>query len=138
MLKRCLITDYINTLVNQPIIYGENDCNILFVKIVDTHCGTNYFEQVYKKYDSIKDGIAKMKQLTGFSTALQCVKQHAEEVTEPDDGDLIVMPRKLGSKTYYSFTVYYSGYCLIEEDGVYRMRPVSHVEYSKIYRIKEH
>ncbi len=43
MLKTRLITDYINSLIGQEFVQGENDCNLIACKIIDILAGTDLY-----------------------------------------------------------------------------------------------
>ncbi len=48
MLKTRLITDYINSLIGQEFVQGENDCNLIACKIIDILAGTDLYNSLYK------------------------------------------------------------------------------------------
>ncbi|MDA6737881.1 hypothetical protein OSL26_22160, partial [Escherichia coli] len=56
MLKTRLITDYINSLIGQEFVQGENDCNLIACKIIDILAGTDLYNSLYKKYSTKEEG----------------------------------------------------------------------------------
>ncbi|EHI3273289.1 hypothetical protein J9089_003262 [Salmonella enterica] len=135
MIKTRLITDYINSLIGQPRVFGENDCNLVACKIIDIHAGSDLYEKLYQKYDSIEDGVKKAKELCGYSHILQPIKEKFKLVEELEDGDLLVTEHKLGRRKYYSVALYFSGYVLIaDENDIWVTRPVYEIDYESAYR----
>ncbi|EDQ0980172.1 hypothetical protein GRG99_002418 [Salmonella enterica subsp. enterica serovar Virchow] len=136
MIKTRLITDFINSLIGQPRVFGENDCNLVACKIIDILAGSDLYTKLYKNYDSIEDGVKKSKDLCGYSHILQPIKENFKEVDgELKDGDLLVTEHKLGRRKYYSVAVYFSGYVLVaDEDDIWLTRPVYEIEYEHAYR----
>ncbi|EMW0060147.1 hypothetical protein ABIV32_001559 [Salmonella enterica subsp. enterica] len=136
MIKTRLITDFINSLIGQPRVFGENDCNLVACKIIDIHAGSDLYNKLYQKYDSIEDGVKKSKDLCGYSHILQPIKEKFNLVEdELEDGDLLVTEHKLGRRKYYSVALYFSGYVLIaDDDDIWVTRPVYEIEYDSAYR----
>lgn len=136
MIKTRLITDYINSLIGSPRVFGENDCNLVACKIIDILAGSDLYTKLYNNYDSIEDGLKKSKDLCGYSHILQPIKEKFNEVEgELEDGDLLVTEHKLGRRKYYSVAVHFSGYVLIaDDDDIWVTRPVYEIEYEKVYR----
>ncbi|PVO50887.1 hypothetical protein C4743_06095 [Salmonella enterica subsp. enterica serovar Newport] len=135
MIKTRLITDFINSLIGQPRVYGENDCNLIACKIIDIHTGSDLFQKLHKNYDSIADGLKKSKTLCGYSNILQPIKENFIPVEgELEDGDLLVTEHKLGNRKYYSVSPYFSGYVLIAENDVWVARPVFETNFDFAYR----
>ncbi|WP_255425968.1 DUF6950 family protein [Providencia sp. JUb39] len=136
MIKTRLITDFINSLIGQPRVYGENDCNIVACKIIDILTGSDLFSKLYQHYNSLEDGLKKSKDLCGYSHVLQPIKENFNLVNdELEDGDLLVTEHKLGRRKYYSVSIYFSGYCLTtNENDVWVTCPVYEIEYENVYR----
>ncbi|ENS3213690.1 hypothetical protein ACEZ6F_000158 [Salmonella enterica] len=136
MVKTRLITDYINSLIGQPRVFGENDCNLVACKIIDILAGSDIYTKLYQNYDSLEDGLKKAKELCGYSSVLQPIKEHFTLVDgELENGDLLVTEHKLGRRKYYSVALYFSGYVLIaDEDDIWVTRPVCEIEYESVYR----
>lgn len=75
------------------------------------------------------------KELSGYTNILQPIKKHFKLVTDDlQDGDLLVTAHKLGNRKYYSVVPHYSGYGLVEEDGIWMTIPVSDIDYEQVYR----
>nr|EFK8676903.1 hypothetical protein [Escherichia coli] len=75
------------------------------------------------------------KDLSGYTNILQPIKKHFKLVTDDlQDGDLLVTAHKLGKRNYYSVVPHYSGYGLVEEDGIWTTIPVSDIDYEQVYR----
>lgn len=135
MLKTRLITDYINSLVGQSFVQGENDCNIIACKIIDILAGTDLFNSLYKKYSTKEEGLKVCKELTGYTNILQPIKKNFKLVTdELQDGDLLVKAHHLGRRTYYSVVPHYSGYGLVTENNIWVTKPIYEVDYEYAYR----
>ncbi|EEZ1009334.1 hypothetical protein E8834_003159 [Escherichia coli] len=135
MLKTRLITDYINSLVGQEFVQGENDCNLIACKIIDILAGTDLYNSLYKKYSTKEEGLKVCKELSGYTNILQPIKEHFKLVTDDlQDGDLLIRDHKLGNRKYYSVTPYYSGYGLVTEDGIWTTKPIYEIDYNDAYR----
>ncbi|MCW2478115.1 hypothetical protein [Candidatus Symbiopectobacterium sp. NZEC135] len=50
------ILKYIQSLLNQELVYGINDCHILALTIIDIQLETNYRDIYYGKYHDPKSG----------------------------------------------------------------------------------
>lgn len=95
MLKTRLITDYINSLIGQEFVQGENDCNLIACKIIDILADTDLYNSLYKKYSTKEEGLKICKELSGYSNILQPIKKHFKLVTDDlQDGDLLVTAHK--------------------------------------------
>ncbi|EPJ2380187.1 DUF6950 family protein [Escherichia coli] len=91
------MTDYINSLIGQEFVQGENDCNLIACKIIDILAGTDLYNSLYKKYSTKEEGLKICKELSGYSNILQPIKKHFKLVTDDlQDGDLLVTAHKLG------------------------------------------
>lgn len=135
MIKTRLITDYINSLIGSPRVYGENDCNLVACKIIDILAGSDLYTKLHNNYDSIADGLKKSKELCGYSNVLQPIKENFKLVEdELQDGDLLVTEHKLGNRKYYSVSPYFSGYALIVENENWVVRPVFETNFDFAYR----
>ncbi|EIC3047332.1 hypothetical protein LAB19_001666 [Salmonella enterica subsp. enterica serovar Manhattan] len=135
MIKTRLITDYFNSLVGQPRVYGDNDCNLLACKVIDILTGSDLYTKLHKNYDSIEDGLKKAKDLCGYSNVLQPIKEKFKLVTdELQNGDLLVSSHKLGRRNYYSVTPYFNGYGLVAENDIWVPKPIFEIDYEYAYR----
>lgn len=136
MIKTRLITDFINSLVGNPFIQGENDCNLVACKIIDILTGSDLHQKLYKKYSTKEEGLKNAKELCGYSNILQPIKEKFNLVDgELENGDLLVTEHKLGRRKYYSVAPYFSGYALTtNEDGIWVTRPVYEIDYEHVYR----
>ncbi|MDU5442519.1 MAG: hypothetical protein E6105_06915 [Finegoldia magna] len=68
---------------------GQNDCNILVLKIIDQVCGTNYTDLAIGKYKTIKAG-QKLFTKHELGSLEDICKQHGVQVETPVFGDIMV------------------------------------------------
>lgn len=77
--------DICSTALSTDYKYGQNDCNILALKILDLKAGTNWSE--IAQYDSVLAGYKQLKEL-GFSSTQDIIREHADLIEFPIDGDI--------------------------------------------------
>lgn len=68
---------------------GQNDCNILVLKVIDQVCGTNYTDLAIGKYKTIKAG-QKLFTKHELGSLEDICKQHGVQVDTPVFGDIMV------------------------------------------------
>lgn len=68
---------------------GQNDCNILVLKVIDQVCGTNYTDLAFGKYKTIKAG-QKLFTKHELGSLEEICKQHGVQVDTPVFGDIMV------------------------------------------------
>lgn len=68
---------------------GQNDCNILVLKVIDQVCGTNYTDLAIGKYKTIKAG-QKLFTKHELGSLEEICKQHGVQVDTPVFGDIMV------------------------------------------------
>ncbi|MGA6742505.1 DUF6950 family protein [Escherichia coli] len=71
--------------LEQPYQYGQNDCNILVLKVLDHRAGTDW--AIIADYDSLLSGVKQLNDL-GFESTQDIVLQYSDEVTHQIDGDI--------------------------------------------------
>jgi len=76
----CISTDF---------ALGQNDCNILVLKVIDQVCGTNYTELAIGKYKTIKAG-QKLFTKHELGSLEEICKRHGQEVDTPVFGDIMI------------------------------------------------
>ena len=69
----------------EPYQYGENDCNIVALRIVDLLCSTEWSQ--IAKYSTLKEGIKQLNDL-GFDSTQDIINKECREVEIPIDGDI--------------------------------------------------
>lgn len=138
MNTRAEMTDYINSLVGQEMIYGENDCNMVCLKITDILKGTDYYDKMYQKYTDIKSGFTQSKKLIKFGSGEQFFDEHYKITDIVDDGCFVVMVREEGKRKVFHCSVVISGYALtVGDDNKYKTVPVCSVPFDTLYKIKD-
>lgn len=75
--------------LSTPYAYGTNDCNVVALRIVDLVASTEWVKEC--KYKTLKGGMAKLQKL-GYESTLDIIKQYADVVTAPIDGDIWTDP----------------------------------------------
>lgn len=65
--------------------YGQNDCNILALKVLDLKAGTDWSE--ISQYDSVLAGYKQLKEL-GFNSTQDIILKYADVADYPIDGDI--------------------------------------------------
>jgi len=78
--QECISTDF---------ALGQNDCNILVLKVIDQVCGTNYTDLAIGKYKTIKAG-QKLFTKHDLGSLEEICKRHGHEVDTPVFGDIII------------------------------------------------
>ncbi|HDZ1153622.1 TPA: ornithine carbamoyltransferase [Klebsiella pneumoniae] len=73
--------------LSKPFIQGENDCNILALRVLDEVAGTEWVKVA--KYKTLKAGYKQLKSL-GYTYTIDIIKEYADEVTHAIDGDIWV------------------------------------------------
>jgi len=68
---------------------GQNDCNILVLKVIDQVCGTNYTDLAIGKYKTIKAG-QKLFTKHELGSLEDICKLHGVQVDTPVFGDIMV------------------------------------------------
>ncbi|UYM56776.1 DUF6950 family protein [Leclercia adecarboxylata] len=68
---------------------GQNDCNILVLKVIDQVCGTSYTDLAFGKYKTIKAGL-KLFTKHELGSLEEICKQHGVQVDTPVFGDIMV------------------------------------------------
>lgn len=71
--------------IEQPYQYGQNDCNILVLKVLDQRAGTDW--SIIADYDSLLRGVKQLNEL-GFESTQDIILQYSDEVTHQIDGDI--------------------------------------------------
>lgn len=139
MKKRQLITDFINSIIAQDRIYGENDCNLIACKIIDIMKGTSLYDSLHGKYDSIADGLKKSTELSGYRNILEPIKKYCVLVEDGSlkDNDLLLTEHKLGNRKYFSVTPYFNGYGLVADDDIWMPKQIDEINFTSVYRFKE-
>lgn len=78
--QECISTDF---------ALGQNDCNILVLKVIDLVCGTNYTDLAIGKYKTIKAG-QKLFTKHELGSLEEICKRHGQEVDTPVFGDIMI------------------------------------------------
>jgi len=78
--QECISTDF---------ALGQNDCNILVLKVIDQVCGTNYTDLAIGKYKTIKAG-QKLFTKHELGSLEDICKRHGQEVDTPVFGDIMI------------------------------------------------
>jgi len=127
-MKNGFITEYLSSLAGQPLVYGENDCHIMVLTIIDMITGSNYRDEIYQKYKTASAGRKYAKENCSFSTLLGLCKEKGSLVDEPLDGDIII--------TSGHCTVYWRGKVVVlsEDKTHYTISYYFPIEKQKIYR----
>ena len=127
MKKHNQLIKIIQDAVDQPYKYGTYDCNIVALRIVDLFACTNWAE--IAKYKTLKGGLKQLKEL-GYTSTQEIIKQYADPVQSPIDGDLwldpdshniliIVSGRELGVNTEHT---QFQLNVLSKDGGYFRVR----------------
>jgi len=82
------IVEIADQTVSTPYVIGQNDCNILVLKVLDLLCNTNYAEKA-TGYTSIKEGLKIFKE-HGYDDLEALVQEHCSVVETPILGDIYI------------------------------------------------
>lgn len=74
--------------IDNPYKYGDNDCNLIVLRIIDLFTDSTLAN---RQYTSIKEGIAGLKK-EGWDHTGQIVEQYCDEVQHFIDGDIWLDP----------------------------------------------
>ncbi|MEB7712329.1 hypothetical protein NGC32_06265 [Kluyvera cryocrescens] len=139
-IKQALVTDFINETVGHRFEYGQHDCNLQLVKLVDILTGSEHYQKLHQNYSCPKTGFAKSKKEIGFADTMSFIENYFDEEETPsfDNGTILVFVQKSKNKKTYHVALVYSGYALAVNDrDVYQMIPVSMVEFESSWSIKK-
>jgi len=78
-----------HTCISTQFELGQNDCNILVLKVIDQVCGTNYTDLAIGKYKTIKAG-QKLFTKHELGSLEDICKLHGVQVDTPVFGDIMV------------------------------------------------
>jgi len=127
-MKNGFITEYLSTLAGEPLVYGVNDCHIMVLTVIDMITGSNYRDEIYKKYNTPTAGRKYAKEHCSFPTLFGLCKEKGELVKEPLDGDIIIASSHS--------TVYWRGKVIVlsEDKTKYVISYYNPDQKQKIYR----
>lgn len=74
--------------IDNPYQFGDNDCNLIVLRIIDLFAGTLLS---IREYTSIKEGIAGLNK-EGWNHTGEIVEAYCDEVTHVIDGDIWLDP----------------------------------------------
>lgn len=130
-MKNGYITEYLETYLNQPIVYGKKDCHIMVLTVIDLILGTSFKEEIYEKYTTPTGGRKYAKYNCSYPTLLHLCKDKGVLVDEPMDGDILL--------TKGHCTVFWRDKVItLDENNIFRITPYdSQTNNYKIYRFRE-
>lgn len=139
-LKQVLITDFINETVGNQFEYGQYDCNLQLVKLVDILTGSENYQKLHQKYSCPKSGFALSKKEIGFANTMSFVEHYFDKEETPsfENGTILISVQKNRNKKTYHVALVYSGYALaVNDNNIYQMIPVSMVEFESSWSLKK-
>lgn len=74
--------------IDNPYQFGNNDCNLIVLRIIDLFAGTSLS---IREYTSVKEGIAGLNK-EGWNHTGEIVEAYCDEVTHVIDGDIWLDP----------------------------------------------
>ncbi|WP_312633527.1 DUF6950 family protein [Pseudescherichia sp.] len=77
--------------IDNPYQFGDNDCNLIVLRIIDLFAGTSLS---IREYTSVKEGIAGLNK-EGWNHTGEIVEAYCDEVTHVIDGDIWLDPDNL-------------------------------------------
>jgi len=89
-MKNGFITEYLSTLAGMQLVYGENDCHVMCLTVIDMITGSKYRDEIYHKYTTATAGRKYAKENCSFPTLSGLCRAKGELVNEPLDGDIII------------------------------------------------
>ncbi len=127
-MKNGFITEYLSTLAGMQLVYGENDCHVMCLTVIDMISGSKYRDEIYQKYNTPTAGRKYAKENCSFPTLSGLCRAKGELVNEPLDGDIIIASGHC--------TVFWRGKVIVlNEDGThYVITYYNPMEKEKIYR----
>lgn len=88
----------------KSFIIGESDCHIICLHLLDELYGTNFKEKVFKQYKTIKKGLKKANELTGFDCLSSLLAEYIEPITQElaCSGDIVIQSGKWESVIFHN------------------------------------
>ncbi|WP_312229001.1 DUF6950 family protein [Pseudescherichia sp.] len=83
------IMEIIQYALDNPYKYGDNDCNIIVLRLIDLINGTTTLAN--RQYKTVKQGIKGLNK-QGWNHTGEVVEQYCDEVTHTIDGDIWLDP----------------------------------------------
>lgn len=83
------IMNIIQYAIDNPYKYGDNDCNIIVLRLIDLINGTTQLSN--RQYTSVKEGIAGLN-AEGWNHTGEIVEAYCNEVQATTDGDIWLHP----------------------------------------------
>lgn len=74
--------------IDNPYQFGDNDCNLIVLRIIDLFAGTSLS---IREYTSVKEGISGLNK-EGWNHTGEIVEAYCDEVTHVIDGDIWLDP----------------------------------------------
>ncbi len=134
--QRTAITDFINSVYGKPVVFGERDCNLTVMFIIDVMTGSNYYSTMKGTYTTIEEGIAKAKDLIGM-TPSAFMKKHFTKTDSLEDGVITSSIKKNKTTNVYHTGVYFSGVILVaDENNIFTTVHQIDTEYQDLWRVK--
>lgn len=131
MIKMAKASKIINKYLFSEHIFGQNDCNIILADYVDELLGTDYYQQLYGKYNDIPSGI-KMAKAAGLNSPKYVLNKIAVKAESPETGDILLTK----SGKHFSVSIVFKNQAIAEHDNQYVMVPLETLKPDLIYRIE--
>ncbi len=120
------ILKYIQSLLNQELLYGINDCHILSLTIIDIKLGTAYRDIYYGKYDNPKSGWLYSKN-TAYPTLRDLLNTVGIKHAIPSNGCILL--------TGNHASTYWNGKVLVLNNNKYELAHFCSLDEWEIYYI---
>jgi hypothetical protein len=131
MIKLAQVSKILNKYLFTDHVFGLNDCNIILADYLDHVLGTDYYNQLYGKYDSIQSGI-KLAKSAGLNSPRHVLNKIAIKAEVPETGDILLT--KTGK--HFSVSIVFKNQAIAEHDNKYVMVPLETLKPDLIYRIE--
>lgn len=86
------IMNIIQYAIDNPYKFGDNDCNIIVLRLIDLINGTTQLSK--RQYTSVKEGIAGLN-AEGWNHTGEIVEAYCNQVQATTDGDIWLHPDNL-------------------------------------------
>lgn len=123
-----MIVQLISNLIGQELVYGENDCHLIVLSVLDISIGTDYHSQYYRKYTSAKSGWQYSRN-TEYPTLKELLNKVATKSDVPCNGAILMN----GSHA----TVYWNGRILVLNNNKYELTDFQNSTEWEIFLIRK-
>jgi hypothetical protein len=131
--KQTELLRYINQQINQPLVVGVNDCNILALEVIDLLTGTSLAKTLKGKYKTNKKGLRLAFEAFGYTHLSKYLQNTAFEIDScfAGIGDILVLDEEHYSCCHIHLS---NGFLVADTDN--KKISIQHLEAKDIKQMK--